>query len=84
MRLDGYDNLFERALRSNEWQTITFEKSDSGFGEDSVYRLQRHVIEHLVNGGPVADSAQDYIANLIIEDSIYRSATSQSVQEISR
>ncbi len=83
MRLDGYGNLFERALRSNEWQTITFEKSDSGFGRDSVYRLQRHVIDHLVNGGPVANSAQDYIANLIIEDSIYRSATSQCVQEIS-
>ena len=83
LRLDGDGNLFERALRSNEWQTIAFEKSDSGFGGDSVYRLQRHVIDYLVDGGPVANSAKEYIANLVIEDAIYRSATSQCIQEIS-
>ena len=83
LRLDGDGNLFERALRSNEWRPITFEKSESGFGGDSVYRLQRHVIDHLVDGSPVANSAQDYIANIVIEDAIYKSATSQCVQEIS-
>jgi hypothetical protein len=35
-----------------------------------------------VDGGPVANSAQDYIANIVIEDTIYKSSTSQCVQEI--
>jgi predicted dehydrogenase len=82
LRLDGDGNLFERALRTNEWRPIDFERNDVGFAGDSVYRLQRHVVDHLAGGGPVANSAQDYIANLVIEDAIYRSAESRCVQEI--
>jgi D-apiose dehydrogenase len=82
LRLDGDGNLFERAFGSNEWRSVAFEKSEAGFGGDSVYRLQRHVIDHLVKGSPVANSAQDYIANLVIEDAIYRSAERQCVQQI--
>jgi predicted dehydrogenase len=83
LRLDGDGNLFERMLHSNAWRLIDFEKSTAGFAGDSVYRLQRHVIDHLSKGSPVANSAGDYLANLVIEDAIYRSAESQCVQEIS-
>jgi D-apiose dehydrogenase len=83
LRLNGDGNLFERASRSNRWWPVAFEKSEEGFGGDSVYRLQRHVIDHLVGGSPVANCAGDYIANLVIEDAIYRSAESQCFQQIS-
>jgi D-apiose dehydrogenase len=83
LRLDGDGNLFERTFGSNDWRPIAFEKTEVGFGGDSVYRLQRHVVDHLVKDGPIANSAQDYIANLVIEDAIYRSAESECVQQIS-
>jgi predicted dehydrogenase len=82
LRLDGDGNLFTRALHSNAWQPVAFEKSDAGFGGDSVYRLQRHVIDHLQGRGPIMNTAKDYIANLTVEEAIYRSAGSRCVQEI--
>jgi predicted dehydrogenase len=82
LRLDGDGNLFTRALHSNVWQPITFEKSDAGFGGDSVYRLQRHVIDHLKGRGPIMNTANDYIANLMVEEAIYRSDGSRCVQGV--
>jgi D-apiose dehydrogenase len=82
LRLDGDGNLFARALHSNEWQPVAFEKSDTGFGGDSVYRLQRHVVDHLQGRGPVANTASDYIANLTVEEAIYRSAGRSCVEPI--
>jgi predicted dehydrogenase len=82
LRLDGDGNLFERALQSNEWQPLVFDRSDAGFGGDSVFRLQRHIVDHLARGTPVMNTAGDYIANLVIEESIYRSATERCVRTI--
>jgi predicted dehydrogenase len=82
LRLDGDGNLFTRALHSNVWEPIAFETSDAGFGGDSVYRLQRHVIDHLNGRGPIMNTAGDYIANLRIEEAIYRSAGSRCVEDI--
>lgn len=82
LRLDGDGNLFLRALHSNTWQPIAFEKSEAGFGGDSVYRLQRHVVDHLRGRGPVVNMARDYIANLVVEEAIYKSAASRRVEDI--
>ena len=82
LRLDGDGNLFTRALHSNEWLQIAYEKSDAGFGGDSVYRLQRHVIDHLKGRGPIMNTAADYLANLTVEEAIYRSSESRCVEDI--
>ncbi len=82
LRLDGDGNLFTRALHSNVWEPVAFEKSDAGFGGDSVYRLQRHVIDHLNGRGPIMNTARDYIANLMVEEAIYRSASRGCVEAI--
>jgi len=82
LRLDGDGNLFTRALHSNVWEPVPFEKSDAGFGGDSVYRLQRHVIDHLQGRGPIMNRAKDYLANLTVEEAIYRSAGRGCVEEI--
>ena len=82
LRLDGDGDLFRRALQSNTWEPVAFEKSDAGFGGDSVYRLQRHVVEHLQGRGPVTNSARDYLANLVIEEAIYKSAAGRCAEDI--
>ena len=82
LRLDGDGNLFSRALHSNAWLPLAFEKSDAGFGGDSVYRLQRHVVDHLQSRGPIMNTAKDYLANLEVEEAIYRSAGNRCVEAI--
>ncbi|MEJ2375282.1 MAG: Gfo/Idh/MocA family oxidoreductase [Pseudolabrys sp.] len=82
LRLDGDGNLFLRPLHSNTWQPIAFEKSEAGFGGDSVYRLQRHVVDHLQGRRPVVNMARDYIANLVVEEAIYKSAANRRVEDI--
>lgn len=83
LRMDGDGNLFARALQSNAWETVAFEKSEAGFGGDSVYRLQRHVIDHLKSRGLLMNTARDYLANLTVEEAIYRSAASRCVENMS-
>ena len=82
LRVDGDGNLFTRALHSNAWQPLAFAKSDIGFGGDSVYRLQRHVVDHLQGRGPIMNTAKDYLANLEVEEAIYRSAGNRCVEAI--
>jgi predicted dehydrogenase len=70
LRLDGRARLWWKphggaeAEESYAWQ-------DRGFGGDCVHALQRHVVDHLLHGGPLANSGRDYLANLRIEQAIY-------------
>ncbi len=82
LRLDGDGNLFMRALQTDTWEPLAFEKSEAGFGGDSVYRLQRHVIDHLQSRRPVMNTAREYIANLVVEEAIYKSAASRCVEDV--
>jgi predicted dehydrogenase len=84
LRLDGDGNLFTRAFQSNAWEPVPFERSDAGFGGDSVYRLQRHVVDHLQGRGPIMNTARDYLANLMVEEAIYRSASSRCAESIAQ
>ncbi len=84
LRLDGDGNLFVRPLHSNDWQPLACEKSDAGFGGDSVYRLQRHVIDHLKGRGPIMNTAKHYLANLVVEEAVYRSAQRGCVESIAQ
>ena len=73
LRLDGDGNLFLRRHGHNEEHEVAYAWDNRGFGGDCVYRLQRHVVDHLLDGGPVMNSASDYLANLRIEEAVYDS-----------
>lgn len=45
-----------------------------GFGGDCVHALQTHVVEALLDGAPLENSASDYLRVLEIEQAVYMSA----------
>jgi D-apiose dehydrogenase len=82
LRLDGDGLLLRRAHGANAETMIEYPCNRNGYAGDSVLRLQRHVIEHLLDRGPVFNSARDYLANLRIEEAIYLSATTGATQHL--
>ena len=72
LRLDGLGRLWWKphggaeAMEPYDWQ-------ERGFAGDCVHSLQQHVVDHLLHGRPLANTARDYLANLRIEDAIYES-----------
>ncbi|MEM9676891.1 MAG: Gfo/Idh/MocA family oxidoreductase [Pseudomonadota bacterium] len=82
LRLDGEAQLTFRARGSSDWQTIDYRWNDHGFGGDCVYNFTRHVVDHLVDGTPLANTAADYLANLEAEEAAYRSAKTGCVQKL--
>lgn len=83
LRLDGDGQLYLRAFGSNHEEPVSYPWENRGFAGDSVLRLQRHVVNHLRNGTPVANRARDYLENLRIEEAVYRSSR-QGTREILR
>lgn len=73
LRLDGDGGLWRRHRRGNEI-SHAYRWDDNGFGGDCVLALQRHVLDHLIEGAPLENIGRDYLANLVIEEAIYRSA----------
>ncbi len=80
--LDGDGRLFERAHGSNDEIEIRYDWSKTGFGGDSVWRLQEHVVEALRAGRPAANCGREYLANLVIEEAVYASAQERAVKAI--
>ncbi|MFN3685411.1 Gfo/Idh/MocA family protein [Salinarimonas sp.] len=74
LRLDGYGRLFRRGFGENEEREIAYRWENRGFAGDSVFLLQRHVVDHILTGEPVSNRARDYLANLAVEEAIYRSS----------
>lgn len=74
LNLDGDGRIYRRAHGKNEWAGHDYAWSEEGFGGDCVHRLQAHVVDHLLNGQPVQNVAADYLANLKVEDAVYRSS----------
>jgi predicted dehydrogenase len=80
IRLDGYARLFFRPFGSNAEEPVPYSWDNVGFAGDSVLRLQRHVVDHLRGRGPVMNRARDYLVNLRIEEAVYRSSGTGSVE----
>lgn len=74
IRLDGDGRLFHRPFASNDETPIAYEWQDQGFAGDSVLAFQRHVVDHLLNGAPVANTALEYLKNLEIEQAVYQAS----------
>ena len=76
LRLDGDGNLFMRKHTKDTEKRVEYEWGNKGFAGDSVYRLMRHVVQHVMTGTPVMNTARDYLINLKIEEAIYESSKS--------
>lgn len=74
LSLDGDARLRFRAHGSSESQLLSYDWDDIDFGGDCVYRFQRHVVDCRLAGARVETAAEDYIANIEVEDAIYRSS----------
>jgi D-apiose dehydrogenase len=52
---------------------------DSGpadtFGGGACEWLQRHVVRHFVAGAPLENTAREYLANLRVQEAVYRSSS---------
>jgi len=73
LRLDGDGGLWLKPHGGAE-APHAYAWTARGFAGDCVFRLQDHVIAHLLEGAPLENRAADYIRNLEIEEAIYRSA----------
>jgi len=82
IRLDGDGRVTQRAFGSNEWTPVALAWDNVGFAGDCVKALQQHVVDHLLKGAPIANAATDYIRNIAIEDAVYLSARTGSIQPI--
>lgn len=72
--LDGDAGLWLRPHGSNDPARVPYAFDDIDFGGDCVFRLQRHVIDHIRHGTEVMNTGRDYLANLRIEAAAYESA----------
>ena len=73
LRLNGDGELFERKFSSNKELKISYKWDNKGFAGDSVFKCQRHIIEHYLNGKTLYNSGNDYLLNLKIEKYLYKS-----------
>ncbi len=76
LRLDGDGRLFHREHGSDTETAVEFDWQDTDFGGDCVFRLIEHVVAHLAQGTPLVNTAAEYLANLRVEEAVYRSAAS--------
>ncbi|MCP5084160.1 MAG: Gfo/Idh/MocA family oxidoreductase [Alphaproteobacteria bacterium] len=74
LNLNGDGEIQFRKHGENVWQPHAYSWENAGFAGDSVYRLQAHVLDHLIAGTQVHNTAADYLINLQIEDAVYRSS----------
>jgi predicted dehydrogenase len=74
LTLDGDATIRFRATGENRAETVPYDWEDRDFAGDCVYATNRHVVEHLMHGEPAMNSAREYLANLRIEEAVYRSA----------
>lgn len=74
LRLDGDGSLFLRQHGSNDEHRMTYTWQDIGFGGDCVFALQRSAVDALLGVSKPENAVDAYLANLIVEEAIYRSA----------
>ncbi len=73
LSLNGDGIITLRVHGENASDEVRYHWRDRGFGGDCVHHFTRHVVDHIVLDAPLETSARDYLANLYIEDAIYRS-----------
>lgn len=74
VRLDGDGDLFRRTFASNEERHHAYGWDKRGFAGDCVFALSQHVVSHILAGTALENTAREYLANLVVEDAVYRSS----------
>jgi len=82
MSLYGNGQIFLRQHGEPREQLHQYQFDDTDFAGDCVYLLQQHIVSHLINETPLQNSAADYLANVELENAIYQSAATQSLQVV--
>lgn len=72
LRLDGMGRLWWKPHGGDE-KEHAYSWENKNFSGDCVYSLFSHVMKHLTEGSPIENSGKDYLANLYVEEAIYRS-----------
>lgn len=79
LSLNGEGEIRLRHFGQIESIKIDYEMPSTGFGADCVYQLQAHVVDHLLKGSALQNTASEYLKNMQLEESIYQAAESQSL-----
>jgi predicted dehydrogenase len=74
LRLDGEARLWWKPHGGPEAEHPYDRGPDDAFGGGCCEALQRHVVAHLLEGAPLENTGRDYLANLRVEEAVYRSA----------
>jgi len=74
LRLDGEARLWWKPHQQPEAEHAYDRGPDDTFGGGACEWLQRHVVAHFVSGAPLENTARDYLANLRVQEAVYRSA----------
>lgn len=74
LRLDGDARLWWKPHQRPETQHHYDRGPDDAFGGGACEWLQRHVVRHCLEGAPLENTARDYLANLRVQEAVYRSA----------
>ncbi len=73
LRLDGEARLWWKPHQADEVE----HRFDAGpldtFGGGACEGLQRHVVRHFLEGAPLENTAREYLANLRVQEAVYRS-----------
>lgn len=74
LQLHGDGKLTHRKFGKVEHTTLLAATDWPGFAGDCVYALQNHVVEHLLEGGKLENTAEQYLGTLELEQAVYRSS----------
>jgi predicted dehydrogenase len=74
LRLDGDARLWWKPHGGEEREHVYDRGREDTFGGGACEHLQRHVVRHLLAGAPLENSGRDYLANLKVQEAVYRSA----------
>jgi len=73
LRLDGNARLWWKPHQREEAEHAYERGPDDIFAGGACGHLQCHVVRHLREGTPVENSGRDYLANLRVQEAVYRS-----------
>lgn len=73
LRLDGEARLWWKPHHGDEVVHVYDKGQSDSFGGGACEWMQRHVIEHLLHGAPLENTAREYLVNLKVQEAVYRS-----------
>ncbi len=82
LRLDGEARLWWKPHHGDEREHAYDRGPDDTFGGGACEWLQRHVVAHLAAGAPLENTARAYLANLRVQEAVYRSAATHRRVEL--